>query len=791
MWYANRIAILLLAVLLLCACQPVTRLQAPAAQPPQGLRFDAPEYAVDGPYTVGVRYFTIPAKMEQDRELTATVWYPAEKSDDMAAGMEYEQQFAPGEIAPFSVFGHAVVNAPSDASGAPYPLVVYSHGHWSYGQELPYLTEHLASRGFVVISVDHEDNWSTAFGPLAYQAMVRRPQEVTREIDFAEALTAPGGGLANMIETSKVGITGWSLGADTALSVAGARWDLANAAKWCAEAPGLAEEYGWLCADLVGHSAEMAEFAGLSETPQGLWPPVLDSRVRAVAPLAPSPLPFGGDGLRSLTIPVLMMIGSGELASDPVFKLIAPYDSIGSERKSNVVLDHGEHMLFFSSCDNSPSITELGFPSFCTDPVWDMDRGHDLINHFVTAFLLSELKGDTAAASVLAPENVSFSGVQYEAAGYNSTATTPKPALDAATTATIDAIVQQAMAGSPIPGFQMCVVKDGEVVYNKGFGLADVAAGKPMTPQSIMIQASVSKTLTAVAVLRLVEQGKLDLDARITDYLPYFTMADGRYKDITMRMLLSHRSGLPDTPGYWDTPLDSTIDPLEQSVRWLADKQLLFEPGTDWSYSDKNFAALGAIIAVVTGKQYETYMQEEWLTPLGMTHSTFVLGDVDPAQRVEIYDSDAQGNAVPTPSQCDERDAPACTLASTCDDMARWAEFLLNKGEVNGARLLEPASIDAMWTSLSHTPWYDALGDYYGPLLEGYGLGWYVGEKDGHRSVGHAGGINGANTQIQLAPDDGLAVIAMDNWLDLDNPTYPAGFADFDVLYHLLGIQPQ
>ena len=104
-----------------------------------------------------------------------------------------------------------------------------------------------------------------------------------------------------------------------------------------------------------------------------------------------------------------------------------------------------------------------------------MDRAHDLINHFVTAFLLAELKGDGEAAAALAPQNVNFPGIQYETTGYAAAA--PVPTLDAATTAKIDAIVQQAMTDNPIPGFAMCVVKDGAVVYNKGFGLADVAAG--------------------------------------------------------------------------------------------------------------------------------------------------------------------------------------------------------------------------------------------------------------------------------------------------------------------------
>ena len=160
-------------------------------KPPHGLRFDAPEYAIDGPYAVGVRYFTMPAKAENDRDLTVSVWYPAQKSDGATAEMVYEQQFAPGEIPSFTVLGHAQLDAPPDTSGAPYPLVVYSHATWSSGQEIPYLTEHLASRGFVVISADHEDNWSTAFNPAAAQAMIRRPQEVTREIDYRREPCGP------------------------------------------------------------------------------------------------------------------------------------------------------------------------------------------------------------------------------------------------------------------------------------------------------------------------------------------------------------------------------------------------------------------------------------------------------------------------------------------------------------------------------------------------------------------------------------------------------------------------
>ena len=118
-------------------------------------------------------------------------------------------------------------------------------------------------------------------------------------------------------------------------------------------------------------------------------------------------------------------------------------------------------------------------------------------------------------------------------------AASPPNPLDDATVAKIEAIIQQAMTVYPIPGFAMCIVKDGQVVYSKGFGFADLASKRPVTPQSLLLQASVTKSLVAMAILRLAEQGKIDLDEPVTTYLPYFTMADERYKAITVRMLAS------------------------------------------------------------------------------------------------------------------------------------------------------------------------------------------------------------------------------------------------------------
>jgi CubicO group peptidase (beta-lactamase class C family) len=361
--------------------------------------------------------------------------------------------------------------------------------------------------------------------------------------------------------------------------------------------------------------------------------------------------------------------------------------------------------------------------------------------------------------------------------------------LDAATVVQIDGIVQQAMTNYPAPGFQLCVVKDGRLVYRKGFGLADVDADRPVTPQSLLTQMSVTKTLTAAAILKLAEEGAIDIEKPVIEYLPDFTMADERYRDITVGMLLSHRSGLPDSPTVWQEPLDPAVDALTQAVRALADMELLFAPDTDWSYSSWGYSLLGAIISAVTGEPYAEFMETAWLEPLGMSASTFDIEAAAPISRTTLYKGYRIDRLRPVDPPDDPRDVPAGGLWSNCDEMARWALLMLNRGQFNGQEFLQPASIDAMWEPLSNTGWM--LGPRYGPAFAEYGLGWFVGERAGHRLAGHMGDAEGANIQLQLAPDDALAVIAMENWHQpAATSGYPASFAAIEVLYLLLGIQP-
>ena len=164
------------------------------------------------------------------------------------------------------------------------------------------------------------------------------------------------------------------------------------------------------------------------------------------------------------------------------------------------------------------------------DYMWNNPKGWQLSDE--DAEFLQRIAWETVAeyAETTANGNAFAAAAQAGSANVSAPASTSEVLLDETTVAQIEGIVEQAMIDDPIPGFELCVVKDGQVAYSEGFGVANLEEDRPVTPQSLLMQGSVTKSMTAMAVLRLAEQGLIDLDAPVTDYLPYFSMADERYK---------------------------------------------------------------------------------------------------------------------------------------------------------------------------------------------------------------------------------------------------------------------
>jgi predicted dienelactone hydrolase len=478
---------LLLAALLATACRPVqpTASSPSVAQPSparQGLRPDAPEYARHDPYWVGYKSVTIGEGT--DRPLQAGIWYPAVNPGGEPEEVTYTitpKLPLPAIGTPFVVDGHALLAAEFDDSGAPYPLVIFSHGFATNAAWYNSLIEHYASQGFIVIAPEHREQLDPELSDL-WKTSIDRPLDIKRTLDFAERATAAGGEMAGMIDMQKVAVVGHSYGGYTALAMAGAQYDLDAFNARCAQLrPD--DPLTVLCAPLVPHEGDMAARAGLAAVPQGLWPSFGDPRVKAIITMAGDSYLFDQAGLAKITLPMLAIGGTADTGTPYDWGVRPAYEYASSARKTLVSLEGAEHMIT-TSCDNMPWMLGTDLAAWvCTDPVWDKSHAIDLINHLSTAFLLAELKGDAAAAAALAAENVAFPGIQYETTAYAAAASA------AAMTTKVDATMDRAMATSGTPGMALGIIKDGAVAYLKGFGVERVHSDQPVTGTLCLVPA--------------------------------------------------------------------------------------------------------------------------------------------------------------------------------------------------------------------------------------------------------------------------------------------------------------
>jgi CubicO group peptidase (beta-lactamase class C family) len=753
---------------------PVVAAPEPVALQPHEPRPDAPPYGQRGPYAVGVRDFVIDTP---ERQIPVIVWYPASNPEGKPELMEYPLGFPVNGNPSITFAGTALAGAEPDLSGAPYPLLVHSHAAWAFPQDSLFLMEHLASHGFVAMAGVHEDNWAT-MPENTYRSEISRPKDISHEIDFAEELTAANGDLAGVIDTEHVAVSGGSFGGQVGLEMIGARFNLVEQQRsYCPEWPD-----DMSCEWYKTRMEEMVELAGLDALPEGEWPDWSDPRVDAAVLLSPG---VGLLGVPPVKVqrPVLLIEGNLDQQGYGL-------DGISTEHKTSVTLDNAGHFIFANRCTAQPGMAESGFFFVCSDQVWDMDRAHDLIDHFAAAFLLAELKGDAEAAAALAPENVAFPGIRYETTAYTDAAAA---VLDGETVAKIEAMVEEMMAGEGAPGFALGVVKDGELVYAKGFGVTSLDGGQPVTADTAFLWAENTFPLTTVAIMQLVDLGLIDLDAPITDYLPYFKLADERYVDMTVRHILQHRSGLPESGDYmadWTGFQPESDDgALERYVRAMADKTLLFAPGQRQEWSDISFAVLGDVIAKVSGQSFEAYMQEHVLAPLGMDHSSFLPDDLDAKLVAQPHVMQA-GEMVAAPNFPYHRPFGAANnLMASAADMARFAQAMVQRGDTSGSSIVSANAFDEMWNESERTAFSSfAFGTTHPTrVMAKWGAGWFVSEDAGTPTYASFGQEYGFQGQMVVAPEAGLAVVAVGN--KAVGPAFYASNVAVDVLGMLLEAQ--
>lgn len=309
----------------------------------------------------------------------------------------------------------------------------------------------------------------------------------------------------------------------------------------------------------------------------------------------------------------------------------------------------------------------------------------------------------------------------------------------------------------PAVGFAIGVVREGRLSAFASHGPADVEGETPITEDTVFRIASITKTMTAITVMQLVEEGRIELDRPASDYLEAYRLipAPGSTRPATVRHLLTHTAGIPEVLRATDLLRPDWGDSrdLEEPLPTLAQLygegiQLHGEPGTTFTYSNHGFATLQQIVEDVSGRPFDVFLRERIFQTLGMTDTDIVRTDRLAKRLATAREPSRHGprlvieRAWTTPG--------ASSVYSTTADMARYAAALMGGGANEHGRILQPDTMAAMFA-----PHF--RGD---PRIPGIGLAFDRADADGHLVIGHGGILPGFNSQLFVAPNDGVGVIA-------------------------------
>jgi CubicO group peptidase (beta-lactamase class C family)/D-alanyl-D-alanine dipeptidase len=300
-----------------------------------------------------------------------------------------------------------------------------------------------------------------------------------------------------------------------------------------------------------------------------------------------------------------------------------------------------------------------------------------------------------------------------------------------------------------IPALSIALVDDQKIVWARGFGLADPAKRIPATALTVYRVGSVSKLFTDLALMQQIEQGKIDLDAPVSSYVPEFAPKNPFKSVITLRQLMSHRSGLVREPpaGHYFDPSPPSLDGV---VKSLAQTTLVFEPGTRTKYSNAGVTVVGAVIEKIGKEPFASAIDRALLRPLGMARSSFQPGPELSAHlaRGMMWTYDRQTVATPTFLL---GTGPAGNMVSSVVDLSHFLSFLFAGGKSPQGNLIKPETLRAMIE-----PQFARPGE-----SPGFGLGFAISKLENERRIGHGGAIFGFATDVQALPDAKLGAIVV------------------------------
>jgi CubicO group peptidase (beta-lactamase class C family) len=313
----------------------------------------------------------------------------------------------------------------------------------------------------------------------------------------------------------------------------------------------------------------------------------------------------------------------------------------------------------------------------------------------------------------------------------------------------------------PAVGLALGVVRDGRLGSFHGHGFANVPSRSPVTQDTAFRIASITKTFTAIAVMQLWEEGSIELDRPADDYLRAYRLipATPRWRPATIRHLLTHTAGVPQmvrpSQAVRSGWFGESVAPGERAPT-LAEHygeglRLAAEPGSTFTYTDHGFATLGQIVEDVSGVPLASYLRERVFEPLGMDHTDLVRSERVGARLATGYKVGPKG--AKALANREWITAAASSAISTTDDMSRYTAALLGGGSNEFGTVLKPETLELMFE-----PQYRP-----DPRIPGIGLSFFRADLGGHRVVEHQGVLPGFNSELVVAPDDGVGVVACTN----------------------------
>ncbi len=320
------------------------------------------------------------------------------------------------------------------------------------------------------------------------------------------------------------------------------------------------------------------------------------------------------------------------------------------------------------------------------------------------------------------------------------------------------AIVERGLKELNVPGAAVAVVKDDEVILAKGYGFRDVENKVPMTADTILAIGSASKAFTTFAMGVLVDEGKLEWEKPVRNYIPWFRLYDTFASErLTPRDLVTHRSGLPRHDLSWYNNYEAT---REEFVRRLA----YLKPSADlrekFQYNNLMFLTAGYLVEVLTGKKWEDAIRTHVFEPLGMKRTNFSVEDSQKDADYALPYREREGKIEEIPFRNISNIGPAGSINSSVNEMSHWLLVHLNGGKFDGKQIIGPQTIQDMHLAHMPTGGTPAIAEV---TPADYGLGWFVDSYRGHSRVHHGGNIDGFSAMVSMLPQDGVGIVVLVN----------------------------